>query len=140
MLKTAKYTIIDKFLTKKRKLDDGDDDIADEKVNALPPYTLTSCSKMKTKNRQYLKAYPLMISQFTNQAANQFLECLISGEKLSNEAMAPSKLKMHLITNTKHSHIESQSISLNFFLISVESEYLMLTINALKISLKFSTS
>ena len=105
---------MDKFLTKQRKLDDGDDDYRDnEEINVLPTHTLTSCSKTKTKNRQYLEAYLAYGFTSCESGSEPLPECLVCGDKLSNEAMAPSKLKRYLTIQNIHILKVSQLIILS---------------------------
>lgn len=65
--------------------------------------------KIKYNIRQYHEDYLKMGFSCTGDTNNPLPWCVVCGEKLSNEAMVPSKLKRHLFT--KHSHLIDKNIT-----------------------------
>lgn len=65
--------------------------------------------KKKPKYSKYHEDYLKMGFSCTSGTDDPRPWCLICGEKLSNEAMVPSKLKRHL--STKHSHLIDKNIT-----------------------------
>ncbi|CAI6348387.1 unnamed protein product [Macrosiphum euphorbiae] len=66
--------------------------------------------KIKYSNiRQYHEDYLKMGVSCTGDTDNPRPWCVVCGEKLSNKAMVPSKLKRHLLT--KHSHLIDKNIT-----------------------------
>lgn len=92
--------MMEKFITKRKKSSDVDHD-AEEAVE------VGSTSKKKAKEtRLYCDSYLSIGFTWCGDQTQPLPECLICKAKLSNEAMAPSKLKRHF--TTKHGHLSDK--------------------------------
>ena len=99
---------MDEFL-KKRKLDKGEDT-----QDLKQPIEATSSKLPKNdginqqvKVRRYCKSYVALGFTWTGNPDCPSPLCIVCGEKLSNSAMAPAKLKRHL--TTKHPELSSKT-------------------------------
>lgn len=104
---------MDKFIVKRRKLNDAS---VEENSNSKPENELVSSgSSVQSAQsvqcvgsiRKYHDSY--LNFGFTHSGSEDcpIPECVVCGEKLSNESMVPSKLKRHF--NTKHSHLSGKN-------------------------------
>lgn len=64
-------------------------------------------SKIRKINRQYSDEYLSLGFTWTGEEECPIPQCLVCGEKLSNSAMAPAKLKRHF--TTKHANLASKT-------------------------------
>ena len=100
---------MDKFVIKKGKHDDsGEGEERNENGNVIEkdsaiPITSKSTSKKGKKNRSYLDNYLCFGFFWCGDEVIPTPLCVICGDKLTNEAMVPSKLKRHL--TLKHNHL-----------------------------------
>lgn len=106
---------MDRFIIKKPRLDEsaeesvssadkGQSAESQRKHDAQKP----SSSSKTTKGRHYFSAYLAMGFTFSGPDDKPNPECMICGDKLSNESMVPSKLKRHF--SSKHGHMKDKSI------------------------------
>lgn len=108
---------MDKFLIKRRKVED---ESVTESFNSNKSENepIPSVSVVKAVQggvepsvgtgtvRKYQDSYLNFGFTFSGPENRPAPECVVCGEKLSNESMVPSKLKRHL--NTKHSHLSGK--------------------------------
>ena len=93
---------MDKFL--KRKLDSDNSDYSENKSSSKS----TSVEKKAKFRRLYCDDYLKFGFHWTGDAQMPNPLCVVCSQKLSNEAMVPSKLKRHFITN--HSNLQTKTI------------------------------
>ena len=108
---------MDKFLAKKPKLESEnisencDDD--DGEIDDRPSTSTSSSSKLSNSTktakvrRQYSESYLSYGFAWNGDKDCPSPNCIVCGEKLSNEAMVPSKLKRHFLS--KHQHLQGKS-------------------------------
>ncbi|KAL4153167.1 hypothetical protein QTP88_001000 [Uroleucon formosanum] len=89
---------MDKFL--KRKHDSGTDNASTNTSN------VNDENKIKKVNRQYCNDYLNFGFTYVDEIDCQIPLCVVCGEKLSNSAMAPAKLKRHF--SSKHANLQSK--------------------------------
>lgn len=89
---------MDKFL--KRKHDSGTDNASTNTSN------VNDENKIKKVNRQYCNDYLNFGFTYVDENDCQIPLCVVCGEKLSNSAMAPAKLKRHF--SSKHANLQSK--------------------------------
>lgn len=88
---------MDKFL--KRKHDFGVDSCTNSNIN--------NNEKTKKVSRQYCHDYLNFGFTYVVENDNQIPLCVVCGEKLSNSAMAPAKLKRYF--SSKHANLQSKN-------------------------------
>jgi hypothetical protein len=94
---------MDRFIIKKRKLDDDSDSSVAGTSSGSITHTTVSVSS-KTVVFQYNKDY----LSFRFIPSGDQHKCVVCGEKLANQAMVPSKLKRHLHTK-QSTHIYARN-------------------------------
>ncbi|KAL4105228.1 hypothetical protein QTP88_020490 [Uroleucon formosanum] len=94
---------MDKFL--KRKHDSGTDNASTNTSNVNDD-TFNDENKIKKVNRQYCNDYLNFGFTYVDENDCQIPLCVVCGEKLSNSAMAPAKLKRHF--SSKHANLQSK--------------------------------
>jgi hypothetical protein len=90
-----------RFIIKKRKLDDDNESSVVGTSSGSITHSAVSVS-FKTTVSQYNQNYLSFRSSSSGEEQPR-PKCVVSCEKLANQAMAPSELKRHLHTN--HSHL-----------------------------------
>ena len=93
---STKQTSLESFLGKRKR--------PNEESEEEPPPS----KKQKVFNRQYHESYLKYGFIVTGDSHAQIPLCIICGDRLSNEAMKPSKLLRHL--NTKHSELKHKPL------------------------------
>ncbi|CAI6351159.1 unnamed protein product [Macrosiphum euphorbiae] len=93
---------MDKFL--KRKHDSGTDNASTNTINVNDD-TFNDENKIKKVNRQYCNDYLNFGFTYVDENDCQISLCAVCGEKLSNSAMAPAKLKRYF--SSKHANLHS---------------------------------
>lgn len=108
---------MDKFIVKKRKLEDGVPLNSSIEKEDDPVASTSVVSKLVQENKQptpilvrkYLDNYLSFGFTFNGSENCLVLQYIVCGEKLSNESMVPSKLKRHFLAHSfgfsKHSHL-----------------------------------
>ena len=105
---------MDKFLRKRKheaSSSEDEDRIIDGEIAAedisICPLPVDN-SQPPVKNRMYMDSYLAMGFTWCGDDLTPNPECLVCGEKLSNEAMVPSKLKRHFLS--KHSQLSEKHL------------------------------
>jgi hypothetical protein len=100
---------MDKFLIKRRKIEDESVTECNSIKSENEPFPSVSAMKAVQRDVQSLGTICKYQGSYLNFGFNSgpenrpVAECVVCRQQLSNECMAPSKLKRHL--NTKHSHL-----------------------------------
>ena len=116
-IQLVNYIEMDKFLRKRKheasssededRIIDGE--IAAEDISICPlPVDNSQPPDKSKKNRMYMDSYLVMGFTWCGDDLTPNPECLVCGEKLSNEAMVPSKLKRHFLS--KHSQLSEKHL------------------------------
>ena len=94
---------MDRFLKKPRL------DISfEEDINSSLNESETALPYKRDKIRHYNVSYLAMGFSWTGDVNCPLPECIVCGEKLSNTAMAPAKLKRHF--STKHGDLANKNV------------------------------
>jgi hypothetical protein len=95
---------MDKFLNIKRKLNNYyENNDENKRGKKTVTETIKSGTQSSVTSHKYHDNYLNFGFTFYGLETHPISQCLVSGEKLSNECMVPSKLKRHF--TTKHDHL-----------------------------------
>jgi hypothetical protein len=113
-----------KFLIKRKKV--NDESVAESNNSKSENKPIASVSSIQSVQdvqslgtvRKYQDSYLNFGFTYSGPENRPIPECVVCGEKLSNECMVPSKLKRHF--NTKHGHLSGEDK--NYFSSLLSSE------------------